>query len=219
MRSAAKFVHSWLTNPVSRFFYRRFGAGSVVARRAEIIGRRRVSIGAGVRVMPGASLICSGMPPYLFKRKGTISIGDGSIIRENSFLITYGGNIELGSRVTVNPFCCIQGNCGVEIGDDVLIASHVSIFSANHVFEDASRTIRSQGERGKGVRIADDVWIGSHSVILDGVTINRGAVIAAGAVVTREVPAFAVVAGVPARKIGQRGPSIETADISRNRSQ
>lgn len=197
--------YSWVRNPVSRFFFRKFGAGSVVAWTSKLVGRGRVELGSRVQVLPGASLICSGMPPYVLKRAGEICIGNGSIVRENAFLITYGGFIHIGQRTTINPFCCIQGNTGVEIGDDVLIASHVAIFSANHIFNDRSKTIRSQGECGRGVRIESDVWIGSHSVVLDGVTIKRGAVVAAGSVVTRDVPEFAVVAGVPARRIKQRG--------------
>jgi acetyltransferase-like isoleucine patch superfamily enzyme len=80
----------------------------------------------------------------------------------------------------------------------------VNIHSENHNFSDATRLIKDQGVRYEGVLVEDDVWIGSKATILDGVTLGQGAVIGAGAVVTRSVPAYAIAAGVPARVIGQR---------------
>ena len=68
-----------------------------------------------------------------------------------------------------------------------------SLFAENHIFEDASSTIKSQGVSQKGIVIEDDCWIGSNVVILDGVTIGKGSVIAAGTIVTKDVPAGSVV--------------------------
>lgn len=202
-RMGARYA-SWIQNPISRFLYAEFGMGSLVSPSAHIVGRNRIRIGSRSQILGGAHLICSGMPPYILKRSGNISIGDNSIVRESAFLITYGGNIVIGNRTTINPFSCIQGNFGVVIGDDVMIASHVSIFSANHKFGSLLKPMRQQGEFGRGVRIMNDIWIGSHSVILDGVTINNGSVVAAGSVVTRDIPPNSVVAGVPARVVRVR---------------
>jgi len=174
--------------------------GGFISEGATIYHAKNVELEPEVIIMPSAQLICSGMPPYL-QASGSIKIGRNSIIREGAIIQTFGGEISLGANSTVNPYCVIQGNGGVKIADNVLIAAHVSIFSANHVFDDPSRTIRSQGQTTLGVIIEDDVWIGAGSIILDGVRIGRGAVIAAGSVVNRDIESMHVVAGVPARSI------------------
>ena len=178
-------------------------AGSYVEENARLIFPENISLAENVLILSGASLICSGIAPYLVP-SGNIQIGDGSVIRENAILQTYGGRIQIGRDVTINPFCVIQGNGGVTIGDHVLIAAGVKIFSANHVFDDPNRIIRQQGETRKGVQIGDDVWIGANVTILDGVTIGSGSVIAAGAVVNSNVPPRSVFAGVPAKLVKTR---------------
>jgi acetyltransferase-like isoleucine patch superfamily enzyme len=96
------------------------------------------------------------------------------------------------------------GGGGIRIGSNVLIGQGVSIHSENHNFKNMHQLIREQGISHKGVVIGDDVWIGSKSVILDGVTIETGAVVGAGSIVTRSVPAYNLVVGVPAKVIGTR---------------
>jgi len=183
---------------------KRLSAGAHVANSVNFIFPDSIHLGTEVLILPGAHLICSSIPPYLCA-EGVIRIGDRSIIREGAILHSYGGVISIGCDCTVNPYCLFQGNGGIKIGDNVLIASHVSIFSANHIFDDEHRSIRSQGETRLGVEIQDDVWIGSGAKILDGVRIGRGSVIAAGAVVNRDVPSNEIFGGVPARMIGKRG--------------
>ena len=94
---------------------------------------------------------------------------------------------------------------GVTIGNDVRIAAHCMMVSANHRFADPDMPIRKQGLDFGPITIEDDVWIGSRVNILAGVTVGRGSVIGAGAVVTKDVPPMSVMVGVPARKIGERG--------------
>ncbi len=153
-----------------------------VAADAQIIYAEKIDLDWGVFVLSGAKLICSSMPPYV-DAEGSIKIGECSIVREGAILQTYGGRIELGKHCTVNPYCVLQGNGGIRIGDSVLIGAHVCLFSANHVFADPTQPIRTQGETRRGIEIGDDVWIGAGAKILDGVRIARGAVVAAGAVV------------------------------------
>ena len=93
---------------------------------------------------------------------------------------------------------------GVEIGKYVQVGPNTVIHSANHNFDDIDLPICKQGHTPKKVKIEDDVWIAAGCIILPGVTIGKGAVIAAGAVVTKDVEPYSVVAGAPAKKIKDR---------------
>ena len=181
----------------------RLAPRSYYSNSASFFGAQNISIGEGVYVADTARMICGGLPPYVMA-VGSISLGEDSIVRESAMLITYGGTIQTGPRCTINPFSLLQGNGGITIGEDVLIASHVSIISANHQFRKRDENIRTQGETAKGIVIEDDVWIATHATILDGVTIGRGAVVAASALVNRDVPPYSIVAGVPAKVVGER---------------
>lgn len=107
--------------------------------------------------------------------------------------------IELGNDILINRNVSIQGGGGVKIGNDVMIGPEALIWSINHEFSDTERPMREQGYGGAAVRIEDDVWIGAGSIILPGVHIGRGAIVAAGSVVTGSVSAEVLVAGVPAK--------------------
>lgn len=113
------------------------------------------------------------------------------------------GDIELGENVSINPYACLSGK--VTIGNGVRIASHVSIVGFNHGFDDIETPIHRQPLTSLGIKIGDDVWIGANAVVLDGVKIGRGAIIAAGAVVAKDIPAMAIAGGVPARVLRYRG--------------
>ncbi|WP_269799260.1 acyltransferase [Idiomarina sp. X4] len=107
----------------------------------------------------------------------------------------------LGARNTIN----CQGK--VVIGERVLMGPEVMIFTATHVWNDEIKTFYKQGIETSRVDIGDDSWIGARAIILPGVKIGRGAVVAAGAVVTSDVPSYAIVGGVPARIIKHKGSS------------
>ncbi len=112
------------------------------------------------------------------------------------------GHVEMGDHVSVNAYACISGK--VRIGNAVRIASHVSIVGFNHGFDDLETPIYRQPLTSLGIHIQDDVWIGANAVVLDGVTIGTGAIIAAGAVIAKDVPAYSIVGGVPARVVRMR---------------
>ncbi|MEQ1554451.1 MAG: acyltransferase [Ferruginibacter sp.] len=136
---------------------------------------------------------------------GTISIGNGNEFRIGSLLITNGGSIKIGNNCSINPYTIIYGHGkGVVIGDNVLIAAHCVIIPANHKFDRKDIPIKLQGENYKGIRIEDDVWIGAGCQILDGVTIGKGAIVAAGSVVNKSVESYTIVGGVPAKFIKKR---------------
>lgn len=123
-------------------------------------------------------------------------IGQDSLI-EPPFYCVYGQHIHLGAHVYLNVQCTILDCNEVHIGHHVMIGPNVQIYTAAH---DLRAEARIQGwEVAKPVVIEDNVWIGGGAILLPGVTIGRNAVVGAGAVVTRSVPANTVVAGNPAR--------------------
>lgn len=111
--------------------------------------------------------------------------------------------IKIGDRSELGCNCLIYG--GVTIGKNVLMGPDVKIITRNHNFSDLNTPIQEQGDFESPVLIEDDVWLGANVIILPGVKINKGSIVAAGAVVRSEVPAFSIVGGVPAKVIGRRG--------------
>jgi acetyltransferase-like isoleucine patch superfamily enzyme len=134
-----------------------------------------------------------------------VTIGKYAIIRPGNL---YGGELGEGLRVgdhsNIGPFCYIGCSGLISIGKNVMISPRVSIYAENHVFDSTEDTIKSQGVKRKTVVIEDDCWIAANSIILAGVTIGKGSVVAAGSVVSKDVPPYSVVAGVPARIIKSR---------------
>jgi len=125
-------------------------------------------------------------------------IGQNSII-EPPFYCSYGQNIHIGDHVFLNVLCNILDCNEVHIGHHVMIGPGVQIYTAAHLLQAEPRI---QGwEVAKPIVIEDNVWIGGGAILLPGVRIERNAVVGAGAVVTRSVPANTVVAGNPARVI------------------
>lgn len=125
-------------------------------------------------------------------------IGQNATI-EPPFYCNYGYNIYIGDHVYMNSLCNIIDNNEVHIGRHVMIGPAVQIYTAAHELQAEARI---QGwEVAKAIVIADNVWIGGAAILLPGVRVGRNAVVGAGAVVTRNVPADTVVAGNPARVI------------------
>lgn len=135
---------------------------------------------------------------------GAIRLRERSEVRPFAVLTPGGGTIELGINSVFGMFNYIDGSGTLTIGRNVRIGQHVCIYTSNHNFNRCDRPICAQGLTTKPVVIEDDVWIGAHAVILPGVRIHHGSIVAAGAVVSRDVPPFSVVGGVPARKIKER---------------
>ena len=113
----------------------------------------------------------------------------------------FGKNLFFGKNVFVNSGCCFQDQGGIYIGDNCLIGHQVVFATLNHMLEPDRRA----GMRPGAIRLGKNVWVGSHATILAGVTVGDNAVIAAGAVVSKDVPADTVVGGVPARVIKHIG--------------
>lgn len=112
--------------------------------------------------------------------------------------------VSFGHRVQLGPRCTIQTD--VSFGDSILVAGEVAFLGRHdHRTDIVGATVWGSG-RGinRGIIIEDDAWIGWRAIILDGVTVGRGAVVGAGSVVTKTVSPYTIVAGVPAKEVGKR---------------
>jgi acetyltransferase-like isoleucine patch superfamily enzyme len=155
-----------------------------------------VKLGKGVYIETGAELVAYG--------REEITIGNDSFVLRGSILHPYDGKIVIGRNVGINHYCVIYGMGGVTIGDDVMMATSCTLVSGNHNHDKLDIPMNAQGATRERINIGNNVWIGAKVTILAGVDIGEGAIIAAGAVVTKCVPAYSVAAGIPARVIKQR---------------
>ena len=135
---------------------------------------------------------------------GHIQIGQSCKVHEGVIIKTYGGRIEIGNQVSLNPYCVVYGHGGLTIGNGVQVAAHTIFIPSNHNFDRTDVPIHHQGETMKGIVVEDDVWIGSGVKVLDGVTIGKGCVIGAGSVVNRSTEPYGIYVGVPARFVRSR---------------
>jgi maltose O-acetyltransferase len=129
-----------------------------------------------------------------------------NFMSEGSFGYTNPQNISIGDNVYFNVHVRLiaKGDASITIGKNVMIGSYTYIFTTQHTFERRDIPIRKQKNIYKSIIIEDDCWIGTNVVILPGIKIKKGAIVGAGSVVTKDVPAYTIVGGVPAKIIKKR---------------
>lgn len=149
-----------------------------------------------------ANSILSNMPSARIRKKGLKWLGMrfvGSAYFYEGFHVRDPQKIIIGDKVSIGPKVLLDGRCGLTLGNSVVVGYEAIIWTLNHDYND----VHFCG-KGAPVEIGDFAWICSRSIILPGIKIGKGAVVASNAVVTKDVPPFAVVGGVPARVIGHR---------------
>lgn len=173
---------------------------------------RHPSIVAGENVVIGENVSISPTTRIHGSVKGSrIVIGNHSEIYDYVTIRCVGGSgdVIIGEHCYVNPTCVLYSGNGIRLGDYVLLAPGVMIMPTNHNFARRDIPIRHQGFTSSkgGIVIEDDVWLGANSVVLDGAHIGRGAIVAAGSVVTGNIPPYEIWGGVPAKRIRERPDS------------
>lgn len=133
-----------------------------------------------------------------YRRLG-VRIGPGSTILMTTEM-HHAKGLSIGANTIINQHCYLDGRGGLRIGQNVNISSHVVLVAGSHEVQDGEKFMGV----AKPIIIEDYVWLCTRVTILPGVTVGYGAVVAAGAVVTKSVEQYSIVAGVPARKIGER---------------
>ena len=149
---------------------------------------RRVAIGSGLKIWGPVR----------------IELADNSCLFEDVTLSGV-GTISLGEGSSLGQGTMVQCRERVQIGKNVMVAGFCYLIDNDHEFADPMTPVPQQGLRVSPVIIGDDVWIGAHVLVLRGVTIGDGAIVAANSVVTRDVPAYGIAAGSPARVVKWRG--------------
>lgn len=181
---------------------RAFRRVSLTVRPRSVLRRARLRL-LGARIGSGTSIPRINIPwPH------QVAIGDNCILQDDVFFNfdhywVPGPSIIVGDRVFIGRGCEFNIRSRLTIGDECLIASGVKIIDHDHGTKTGC-SMRSQEGAIIPVSIGEDVWIGTNAVVLKGVCIGHGAVLAAGSVATKSIPAMEIWAGVPAKKIGER---------------
>lgn len=179
------------------FFLDSGGSKLICGRGVTIRHPQAISLGAYVFLDDGVVLD----QRRKHKTKTKISIGESVVVGRNTIVVAKDAEIILHPGVNISSNCRIATQSRIEIGASTLIAAFSYIGPGNHSTNAGSSLIESEMEIKGGVRIGQDVWIGAHCTILDGVTIGDRAIVGAHSLVREDVPAGAVVAGVPAKII------------------
>lgn len=188
-----------LRNLLYRFIFSRIGSSVYIQDGVEFISTNSIEIGNGAYIFKGVRIDGKG------HENNRIYLENGVILERNVVLGALNNTcIHIGQDTFIGPSACIAGPGDIKIGKHCLIAAHTGIYANNHNFTDPKKPIKYQGITCKGIVIEDDCWLGHGVKVLDGVTIGRGSVIGAGAVVTKDIPPFSVAVGVPARVIKSR---------------
>jgi acetyltransferase-like isoleucine patch superfamily enzyme len=142
-----------------------------------------------------------------------VTIGAFSTIKPTNYYgRRIGEGLFIGNNSSIGRYCYIGCSGLIHVGNNVMMSPGVNLFAENHNYEDTTITMKEQGVTRKEIVIEDDCWIASGSTILAGVHIGRGSIIAAGSVVTHDVPPFSVMAGIPAKLIKNRIELASTAE-------
>lgn len=185
-----------------KFFLKGSSGLLFVGRRCKIRHKSKILLGRTVTI--GDNVEINALSKEGIRIGDNVSILRNTIIECTGVIRNLGEGLSIGNNVGIAQNCFIQVRGKVVIGNDVIFGPGVSIFSENHKFDDPDLPVSVQGEIRKGVKVGDGVWIGARSVILDGVQIGQNSIIAAGSIVNKDVPAYTIVGGVPAKIIRAR---------------
>ncbi len=180
-------------------FFKSVGNGVIIGKGVVFRHPAKISIGRDVAIDNYSMIDASGSGEH-----GVI-IGDDVIISKNCVIQGKTGPLLIGDKTDIGCSTTLSSVTGIVLGRSVLIAGNCYIGGARYLSEETHRTMIEQGPYSLGpIKIGDDVWLGAGVIILDGVRIGNGCIIGAGAVVTKDLPDYAVAIGVPAHVIKMR---------------
>lgn len=182
---------------------------------ARLRTRGRIHIGKGATI--GDDVLIEGLSRRGVRIGPGANIGAHCIIMPTSVMRNLGEGCEIGANSGIGQFSFIGCGGGVTIGRNVIMGQFISFHTENHIFADLDHPIMAQGVKRAPIEIGDNCWVGAKVTFLSGAKVGPGCVIAAGAVVRGEIPAYSVIGGVPARVIRSRleraeGPDARVAE-------
>lgn len=187
-------------------FYGRMPKMLFLGRGVRFFNMANIRLGRFVQIGEGAYLSALGKEPLDIGNN--VNIGAYSRIEISRTFHDVGAYIRIGNNVGLGEFAHLGGAGGLEIGDDCIIGAYLSCHPENHLFDNPTIPIRLQGVSRKGIKVGSNCWIGAKVTILDGVEIGDNCILAAGAVITKSMPANAIIGGVPAKVLKMRGASV-----------
>ena len=170
----------------------------LIGPRVRIRYGNHLNAGKNLIIEEGAEVMALSLDGI--KLGNNVTIGANSTIKPTSY---YGKNLGVGLKIgnnsNIGRYSYIGCSGGIEIGNNVMLSPRVGMYAENHNFERTDIPIRDQGVTRSKIVIEDDCWLASNTIILAGVTIGRGSIIAAGSVINADIPPYSVVAGVPGK--------------------
>jgi acetyltransferase-like isoleucine patch superfamily enzyme len=180
------------------------GSGTVFGTSVLLRHSHKIRLGDGVIVDDNVVLDAKG------ENNRGIDIGEGVFVGRNTIVYCQNGDITIGANTNIGSNCQIFSSGRVSIGCNVLVAAYVYVVGGGHSYDQDDVPIIEQARVSQGIVIEDGVWIGAGAKILDGVSVGRDSILAAGAVVTSDVPAGSIVGGIPAKVLKQRNQNTGT---------
>ena len=174
------------------------GKSCFIERNVRLLVPRRIYLGN--RVMIGERCFLDANTP-----QGRIVLQDDVWLSQGCYIVVGHGEVIVNDLSYIGHRCLLYGTGGIQIGREVLLANDVQLICGNHTFSRRDLPIRAQPPIERPIVIEDDVWLGASVIVLGGVTVGKGSVVGAGAVVTHSIPPYSIARGVPAKVVGTRG--------------
>ena len=185
------------------------GRGVIWGRNVTLRHSWKIRIGEGVAIDEGCQLDAQGCA------QGEFLIEDAALISRGCIISGKDGPIRIGARASIGAGCVLYASTRLEIGADTMLAAGCYVGGGRYTTRGRIDVpIAHQQEPRRGVIVGPDCWIGAGGVIIDGANLGRGSIVGAGAVVTRSLGPYSVIAGVPARLIATRSAGLEISEGS-----
>ncbi len=190
----------FLRSKVYRQLFWRCGQSVLFGRNVTLRVPKRIKLGNRILIDDNAVLDAKGDPEASF-----IRFGDEVEVSRNAILACKaGGSITLGDFVSIGRNALLSAIAAIKIGDNCSIGPYATILASGHDWSDPDTPVLLQGRAIGDIVIENNVWLGAHVTVMDGVTIGANSVIAVGAIVSQDIPPYSIAAGSPARVVRKR---------------